>query len=240
MKRFLLMLTFLTRLPLPITFDFDEEDFGRGLIYLPVIGLLIGIPLWLFSEFVVIEHSLLKSFLLILIYIFMVGGLHLDGLADYMDGIFSGRKTARIQEIMQDSSIGVFGVAGICIYFLGLFIGFQLVPPKALLLMPFIGRTMAGSLIGLGKYPKEVGMGKALIDYGRPRHSMMFIVVMGTVLYFVGLPYLIAGSIVTLCMHIFLIRTNQLLGGVTGDVIGAAIELSQVLWLMALYMIGGF
>lgn len=239
MKSFILMLTFLTRIPYPVRFDFNTDDFAKGLLYLPVIGLIIGLPMYLFSAYSHLSHPFLTSFLLLLIYIATTGGLHLDGLADYFDGVFSGRQRDRILEIMKDSSIGTFGVVGLCLYFLGMFVGLMTAGPLVLLLMPVVARVVGLSFCAFGDYPRQAGMGQALVAYGKWYHGLSALVLMMILLYVAGTSFLIAGSITLVTMGLFYIRTVQVVGGITGDVIGAAIEITQVLWLLIFSLMGG-
>lgn len=239
MKSFILMLTFLTRIPIPVKFEFKEEDFAKGLWYLPLIGVIIGLPMWLFSYYVALDNPFLISLLTIIIYISMTGGLHLDGLADYFDGIFSGRSRERILEIMKDVHVGTFGVVGLILYFIAMFVLIIEVEPMMLLLMPVVGKTMGHLVCCIGQYPKKKGMGMPLIQYGKVWHGILMTLVLMILLVFVGKSYLVAGLITVIFTLVLTGRTTQIIGGVTGDVIGASVELSQVVWLLVFAVIGG-
>jgi len=238
-KSFILALTFFTRIPYPLRFEFDDRDFAKGLIYMPFIGLIIGVPLALYAYFVDLDNSFLTAFLLLLIYLGMTGGLHLDGLADYFDGMFSGRTRDRILEIMKDSHIGTFGVVGLCLYFLGMYSGLMSAEPLVLLLMPIMGRMVGLLLCAFGHYPKEAGMGQAMVDYGRWYHGVVWLIGFLLGLGLAGFPYVIAVMVNLALMGVFYLRSKEVIGGVTGDVIGAGIEMSQVLWLMTFAVMGG-
>lgn len=232
MKSFILMLTFLTRIPIPVKFEFEEKDFARGLWFLPVTGFIIGLPLWAYNEYVNLDNAYLMSFLTIIIYISMTGGLHLDGLADYFDGIFSGRSRERILEIMKDTHVGTFGVVGLILYFIGMFALIMGAEPIVLLMMPVVGKSMGHLICSVGRYPKEKGMGMPLITYGKVWHGLIVTGTLMVFLYLNGMTYLIAGGCVLLFTLTFHFRTTQIVGGVTGDVIGASVELTQIVWLL--------
>jgi len=239
MKSFIMMLTYITRVPCPIKFEFDERTFVKGLYAMPVIGVFIGMvmagAMWLLKD----QVPEVKAFLVMLIYLVMVGGLHLDGLADYMDGIFSGRTRDRILEIMGDSHIGSFGVVGLCLYFTGIYTGLQQSSWQAVLLAPVVARTMAVWVIGFGTYAKKDGMGKGLIDYGRPWHGLSMFMILIAVLFF-WQPILIKSIFMILFGTVLFLRwTTKKIGGITGDVIGAVIESTQVFWLLTIIMFGG-
>lgn len=239
MKSFVLMLTFLTRIPIKYKFNFEQEDFAKGLLWLPFIGVIIGLPLGLFANYVDLSNPYLMSFIYILIYISMTGGLHLDGLGDYFDAIFSGRGRERMLEIMKDSHIGTFGVVGLILYFVGFFALSIGAEPLVLFFMPVVGKTMAIVVCGLGRYPRESGMGQPLIDFGKKRHVVIYSLILISLLYFVGINYLVSGLVVICFTLIVHYRTTYLIGGVTGDVIGAVVEMSQILWLLSFAVIGG-
>ncbi|PKM55808.1 MAG: adenosylcobinamide-GDP ribazoletransferase [Firmicutes bacterium HGW-Firmicutes-5] len=239
MKSFIMMLTYITRIPFPIKLEYDEKTFVKGLYAMPIIGIFIGIvmagAMWIMKD----QMPQVKAFVMILIYLAMVGGLHLDGLADYMDGIFSGRTKDRILEIMSDSRIGSFGVIGLCLYFIGMYTGLQFSSWQVVLLAPIVARTMAVWVIAFGTYAKKDGMGKGLIDYGRPWHGLSMLMILTAVLFF-WQPILIKSVFMILFGTVILLRwTTKQMGGITGDVIGAVIESTQVFWLLSIVLIGG-
>ena len=103
MKSLVLTLQFLTRLPLPWVIEGDDAIFARGVKYFPVAGAIIG----LFNCLVFYLANLVFSpitagFLTVLMDTFMTGGLHLDGLSDTWDGVFSVRDRERMLEIMKE------------------------------------------------------------------------------------------------------------------------------------------
>ncbi|MCF8018989.1 MAG: adenosylcobinamide-GDP ribazoletransferase [Vallitaleaceae bacterium] len=239
MKSFIMMLTYITRIPFPIKLEYDEKTFVKGLYAMPIIGIFIGMvmagAMWIMKD----QMPQVKAFVMILIYLAMVGGLHLDGLADYMDGIFSGRTKDRMLEIMSDSRIGSFGVIGLCLYFIGMYTGLQFSSWQVVLLAPVVARTMAVWVIGFGTYAKKDGMGKRLIDYGRPWHGLSMLMILTAALFF-WQPILIKYVFMILFGTVLLLRwTTKQMGGITGDVIGAVIESTQVFWLLSIVLIGG-
>jgi adenosylcobinamide-GDP ribazoletransferase len=244
LKRIILMLQFLTSIPLPFKFDVKNEDFGKGLVFAPIIGFFIGgilagtyfllnfiFPLYIISILILIE------------YILLTGGLHLDGLGDTFDGLFSNRPKERILEIMRDSRVGTNAVLAIvCVLILNVFLLFGMGSDfiaKALLLLPVAGRI--GSLVGAGvsKYARSgEGLGKSFIDYCGTKEILI-----GLIFYFAI--FFIVDNIRGLIISIFPVITAVLLvkyfsrkiGGATGDILGAVCELNQTIFLMVMYII---
>lgn len=240
-KSFILMITFLTRIPIPMKFEFNTEDFVKGFIYFPIIGGLIGLILIIPVRFLLnmdLPITVL-AFLIIILYLLVVGGLHIDGISDVFDGIFSARKRDRMLEIMEDSRVGAFGVVGLVIYFLGLYVGLVevLQMEKAIIyivLMPIVGRTMALVASGFSAYAKEEGLGKSLIDGTKPIVSICLIVLLCVSAYFLAMNILASITTTIILVLVIIWRMHKILGGITGDVVGMIVEVSQVAFLLAL------
>ena len=109
-KMFLMQIQFLTRIPLPVKIKFDEKRFAKSMILSPLTGLLIGLILG--GVYYLAQMTGKQFFAVVMVVIaevLITGGLHLDGLADTFDGIFSNRPKNKILAIMKDSRIGTNG-----------------------------------------------------------------------------------------------------------------------------------
>lgn len=194
MKDFLWTCSFLTIIPFNKKRDTVSPNIRNVLFWFPVIGLLIGFFL------ASIYFALVRFFpfsvadaIILIIYIFLTGGLHLDGLADTCDGIFGGKDKENRLRIMRDSSIGSFGAIGlICLigakylcfhsifnekyinsyFFTSLFGSYsfhdhetQVVFQKcaALLIMPCIGRWAQTLGASTSKYARDNEPGTGLL-----------------------------------------------------------------------------
>lgn len=110
-------LAFLTRLPVPDKY-FDEEsqsDTVQSAGYFPAAGIIIGL---LGSIIITIAHFLhlppaLSSALAIIAVIILTGALHEDGLGDIADGFGGGANKEQRLEIMKDSQLGTYGVIAV-------------------------------------------------------------------------------------------------------------------------------
>jgi cobalamin synthase len=109
--KFLNALGFLTIIKIPQKYYLKQQEYPRILVYFPVVGLLIGI---LNMAVFTVLNFFMPLFLSLLIIagfeIVLTGGIHIDGVADVFDGVFSGEKDkSRIMEIMKKGDIGVYG-----------------------------------------------------------------------------------------------------------------------------------
>ena len=141
MSGFILMLSFFTRLPFGKHVEYTEKRYLEGLATFPLTGIVIGSFLTL-PYLLVAGDEAITGLMVMIIYLFITGGIHLDGLADSCDGLFSNRPRERVLEIMKDSHIGTFGVIALILYFLCFYLSVTRVDWLWLLLMPVVGKTL--------------------------------------------------------------------------------------------------
>ena len=123
---FLILISFFTRIPIGKKIEYNEENFKKALSLYTLLGAAIGLLLSLL--YIVtdnISSVFIRGLVLVIGYIVITGGIHLDGAADTADGLFSGRTGEKIFEIMSDSHIGAFGVLCLIIIVLSQFIVFH-------------------------------------------------------------------------------------------------------------------
>ncbi len=244
MKRFIAMLTFYTRVPMPKNMVLDTIDFEKSLGYVPVVGLLIGAFMYLMGWLFTGLDSSISAVLLVFVYLFVTGGLHIDGLADTLDAFGSNRPRERMLEIMKDSHVGSFGVLAIVMLLLSQSVLLSVVPLGSLLLFPLVGRNAALLVASTNEYARPSGLGSIFVNAARKSHflwgSALYLLV--TVLLFgtgwSALMLLAAYLICMLKIYWLLNSMSRKLGGVTGDLIGFAIEVSQVVFLLLVYVAG--
>ncbi len=240
MKSLLLMITFFTRLLVSYPYDYDEKDFIKGIKMLPIIGLIIGIFLYIPT---ILENYIHRPILIVFIwtiYLCVTGGLHIDGLADTFDGIFSYRNREEMLNIMKDSRIGTFGVIGI-IWLILLNISLSYYIDNIFFLMvPIVGRSSASLAASISTYArKEGGMGGAFIENSGIKEGLLSIVFSFVVGLIISDISIIVPLLATFISVILLTKSiSKKLGGMTGDTIGAIIEISQILFMLYIYFIG--
>lgn len=238
MNRLAIMVLFLTRIPLPFKVDYNEEEMAKGIKYMPLVGLLIGSLLYGLSYGMGIfdfDRGVVNVSVWLL-YLGITGGLHIDGLADTFDGIYSNRDRDRVLEIMKDSHIGAFGVLGIIAVMGFGIVNSHYLPETAYLVFPIVGRSVSLLVSGRNIYARPDGMGKVFVDRcGNLEMAVGTISSSAVAAYFFGLPGLIGlffSAAITLAMAK---KVSSTIGGITGDTIGCSIELSQATFLFGLY-----
>ncbi|WP_018752998.1 adenosylcobinamide-GDP ribazoletransferase [Paenibacillus sanguinis] len=102
---------FLSRIPIRKELDFTPDLLRRSAVYYPLVGASIGICVWgaglLFAWLL---PSWPAAVLALMVWVWLTGGLHLDGWMDTADGLLSYRSRERMLEIMKDSRVGAMGV----------------------------------------------------------------------------------------------------------------------------------
>ncbi|KKM13121.1 hypothetical protein SY88_00550 [Clostridiales bacterium PH28_bin88] len=237
MTSFYTALQFLTRLPLPGVIG-DVQVLGRSTAYFPLAGMLIGILLWLLYRVSSLFLPLTVVAVLLLIGEWLVtGGLHLDGLMDSIDGLFSGKPRERMLEIMKDSRVGALGAAGGMLLLLVKYSLLMELPVSrsfpVLVTVPVLARWSMVPAIALFPYARRQGLGEAFDQHtGRREIILATILAAGTAMSLLG-PLGITAWLSSATFSLLVaLRVNRLLGGLTGDIYGALAEANQVLVLL--------
>ncbi len=243
MRAFATALGFLTVLPAGRA-EPRPGDFGRAAVFFPLIGLLVGVALagvqWCGRA---LWDSYIAAALMLGVGLLLTGGLHLDGLMDTADAIFSRKSRERMLEIMRDSRSGALGVAaGIVLMALKFAAYGYLEGPedwRIIAVSPIIGRTVIVAALALFPYAREAGTGASFVIETKLRHAVGALVLSACIsvalLGWGGLLVLAAGLVVALLAAAYL---NRLLGGLTGDVYGAINEKAEVAALLVGALVG--
>ena len=237
------MLSFFTRLPVPYV-EYEEKLYVKGIKTIPFVGIVLGLILYLVSFVGEIFHPQVTAVILLLTYIFMTGGLHLDGLADTCDGVFSGRERERMLEIMKDSRIGSFGVLSMLFFFVFYAVMYQFLPREALLILPVIGKSAPLISASMAEYARPSGMGQLLVDNIKAPEVavavLLPLVLSGmTVVFGQGLLLVLTCTVATLVAELSVVMLTRWLkkklGGITGDTHGMVCEVSQMVFTFTVY-----
>lgn len=135
----------------------DEDARDKMLLFLPVVGLEIGL-LWTLLAWLchlLMLPSLLTGLVLCVFPFLATGKIHLDGFMDVTDAIGSYRPLERRREILKDSHVGSFAVIEILLLMLTQFALFSSAPQTAdfriLCLIPVVSRCCSALAVGLLK-----------------------------------------------------------------------------------------
>lgn len=237
---FVMALSFLTYIPMPMI-EWTDKRIKIMPFMFPIVGAVIGTLLVLLFKglhFLPIS-DLLSAVLFTVFTIAITGGLHMDGLMDMADGYFSRRDIPRKLEIMTDSHVGAFAVMtfGIVLLTKTVFI-FEVFTKSSsifalIFFIPIMSRIMQASMLYLFPFAKQDGLAKMYGDSLKPYKGYIFwvlLLVLCLVLYLIGgFMALLLPLILVLFYILFFFSTKKNFGGITGDMLGAFVELSELI-----------
>jgi adenosylcobinamide-GDP ribazoletransferase len=240
MSSFSLAWQFLTILPWRKSDqEITPQLLGRSMAFYPTIGLLLGLILWAaYFGFSFIFPRTLSAGMILLLLVILTGAFHLDGLADTLDGLASGKAPEERLRIMKDHRAGTFGVVGL-IFILGLkFLALTSLPEdavgRALLLALILSRGSMVQLTYRAPYARrEGGLGLPFKENLKKREMVIAAI---TSLAFSLFFFRFWGAMLWLVVGIFTLLFQAFfekkIGGITGDILGAANETNEVLTLI--------
>lgn len=240
MDSFLIALQFLTRIPVRCQFVANDAALGRSVLYYPLVGFLIGVLLSALALLLTSGSDMLAAVIVLSAWVWLTGGLHLDGLADCADawaGGFGSR--TRSLQIMKDPASGPIAVIVLLMVLLlkwaAVLVLIQQNNLICLMLAPVLGRSAILVLMLSTNYVSPQGLAEKILQH-LPFSEARWVLVIS--LAFAGLMMgwvnvLLAGLLLLWIRYAALNR----LGGVTGDVYGAAVELVETAVLLAVVLL---
>ncbi len=240
MKQLRLALGFLTVLPVHMVEAPAPGDMGRAAGWFPWVGLLIGFVVWAAKYGLdQILPPLVSAGLCVALWALLTGGLHLDGLADCWDGMMNASDPSRRLEIMKDPRLGSFGGIGLALQLM-----LKTITLASLSGIPAVWGVMLAAvaarwlILWAARQPlaRPGGMGadfalglqpRAFFLAGIPLIGIMILGSWRAVLAVI-LAHLAAWGIFRLA--------RSRLGGVTGDVFGLTVEISELVVLLVFAM----
>lgn len=239
LKQIRLAASFLTILPLGPGLPASPDDQAASFGWFPLVGFALGLALCLEDRLLSpIYGPIVRSLLIVMTLAIVTGGLHLDGVADTADALGAGADRTRALAILRDSRIGSFGTIAL-IFVIGLKAAALAGAHgthryAALYTAPGLARwAMTGIGYGL-EYLREQGAGTPLLKRGAARNLRVatFVTILAMV-PLVGHRALRASLIAVVVTLMLRACYRRWLGGITGDLIGAAGEIVETAVLMA-------
>ncbi len=250
-----LAVQFLTRLPVRSVDDFSPEQLSGAGVWFPVVGAIVGaivaLPLLLFARYY--DNGvgqILPAAVAMLLWVWVTGALHLDGLGDLADALAaSHRDPRRFLEVLSDPHLGTFGVVSIVLAILlktAALVSVQtgaFLPGTALYGLPLIAAWARLGPLAWSRWLRPLKPGRGA-TFGAPapadREPFAWNSGIGTIVFWSLLllaasawaaPVLCAAPLVLLAWGLWL---NWRVGGMTGDCLGAGVEVTEIALLLAL------
>jgi adenosylcobinamide-GDP ribazoletransferase len=231
---------YFTRVPVPAWVGHSAEQTRLSARYFPLVGILVGAwsagVWWLCQVFLPGPVSLLLA---MVAGILATGAFHEDGLADFCDGFGGGADRAAVLHIMKDSRVGSYGLLGLGAVLALKFAALSYLPPALLPLVLIAGhglsRFTALTFLYTHSYAREEADAKAAaFAPGIGAVQLAVAGVFGLAPLALLPPVLLLGLLPLAALRTWLAALlRRRIGGYTGDCLGAAQQLSEVLFYLA-------
>ncbi|MBQ7733000.1 MAG: adenosylcobinamide-GDP ribazoletransferase [Synergistaceae bacterium] len=235
----LIAISFITIAPVPVKLlpDWTRDNLRHFCPMLPVAGIVFFAPLWALSWLGLRElgtlSPILRGLFMTLITLALTGGLHMDGLLDTCDAVFSHRDRETRLKILDDPHSGAFAVIG-CVSALMLktllfaeIFSCASVGALHVALIPVSSRLGMGMLLACMNFAKSGGLA-VILGESRSQGSRYLLII---IFIAVTLCDFVTGIIIALISLLWCKICSKIFGGITGDLLGAFVELSEIVLL---------
>jgi len=226
-----LAMQFLTRLPVPGVAEFSPTDLARSAAWFPFVGLVLGALVGLVTYALDYRNPVLAGIMGVVAWVWLTGALHLDGLADLADALGAAhRSPERFFAVLADPHLGTFGMASVVLVLMLKAAALAWLPADALLALPLLFAWSRLGTLAWGRWlrPLKPGHGERFTW----QLSLGWIVAWSVVLLVASVaiaPVLCAAPLVIAAWGLWL---RVRLGGMTGDCLGAGVEMTETALLL--------
>lgn len=243
---FIMALSMFTILPVP--YKAWKDDAVRHMMKLyPLVGMVVGLINYIvfrLTEYFNLSIILISAITMVIPFV-ITGMLHLDGFMDVSDALLSRRDKQEKVRILKDPNTGAFSVISLGILFIIDFAAtYTLVENKSniigIIIIPIISRSLMGIMLlkkeamkesSLGSYFKK-GTGKVdiLILY-------IFLIISSCLFMLLGIKFILVPLAMIIIAILSVEKSIRELGGMSGDIAGYGLVLSEVLGIFVLSII---
>lgn len=252
MKRFIGILQFLTRIPIKMNIGFDDE-FHKTMFYFPLVGFVLGFLYFIIAVISLMVFDIDITAINVLVgTVVLTGGLHLDGVGDTFDGIYSYRDKDRILEIMKDSRLGTNALLAI-LFLVLIKLGLMSAILKSgmlynLIYMPVFARMALVVACYKATTPREKGMGNIFIGKSDLKmisigilYTLILILILSNTLFTISsisiVKVILFIPVMIIVTRLFVRYIYSKIDGITGDILGCTSELMEVIYLLYIYIV---
>lgn len=233
---FILAIQFLTRIPIGKQVKFNKRNIKNSIMFYPIVGILIGVLTCLPFLLIPFTEFRISALLAIIIYFWITGGLHADGLADTLDGFLGGSSKEKTIEIMKDSRLGMFGVIGIVLLILAKYTLYTSVSTYPAFIVIAITNARFAGLHVLNNYKtSNSGLASVMSDSKIGSTEYILLLFYSITLLVYNKYYIISIIVALLTSKILARKSIMKLSYITGDIIGASIEINEITSLLTLW-----
>ena len=230
----ILAFQFLTRLPTPKIQNVEASDLARSSLYFPLIGLVIGAILAGLMWTCLPRGPWLAAIVVVIGWAWITGALHLDGLGDVADALGAAHgKPERLLEVLKDPHAGNFAVVAITLQVMAklVLLAHLTVPDSLAVLVMIPAWARWGPLVWRGMLPAlRPGLGQDFTQSQSLTGTIFWAAALSIACLFLA-PKLLGALLIIPAIGLY---WRWRLGGITGDCLGASVEISETLLLACL------
>ncbi|VYU50312.1 adenosylcobinamide-GDP ribazoletransferase [Clostridium tertium] len=246
-KGFIMDITMFTILPMPYKVWEDNAVCHMMKLY-PIIGLIVGSVnylVYIIANYFNLPLIIISALTMIAPFI-ITGMLHLDGFMDVCDALLSRRDKKEKIRILKDPNTGAFSVISLGILFIINFSSvYSIIEGNeniiGIIIIPIISRALMGYMLlkkdtmkesSLGSYFKT-GTGKIDIVV----LNFLLLLALIALIFLFGISGIILGGCIILSAIISVNKSIKELGGMSGDIAGYGLVISEAVGLFILAVI---
>lgn len=236
-----------SKIPMPRT-DWDKENMKYALCFLPLVGAVIGVLTYLFGSYGqrIAGDGALYTILLMLIPIFVTGGIHVDGLLDTADALSSYKPKEEKLKILKDSHAGAFAIiVGICYFFLqfGAYSELRREMLPVISVSFVLSRAFSGLAVVSFRMAKSTGLAATFSEMAVKKRVQitMAVYIVVSAAAMITLDPIYGTCAVSLAFLNFLYYRHmayEKFGGVTGDLAGFYLQTTELLMVVGIVFAG--
>ena len=255
LRSLFLALSMFSKIPAPRV-DWKSENMRYIMCFFPFVGFFIGgidFLLCLLAKSGTLQN--LTGFeiplALTIVPVFLTGGIHLDGFMDTSDALASHASRERKLEILKDSRVGAFAVINVAVYFLAYFVisshfttlvkESEISTEVSLCLVSIfpVSRFLSALAVATFQCAKGSGLAKTFQDSSAKKFTRIWCVIFLLAIYsliiarahFFGI-LILASSL--LCFAYYFLMSKKHFGGITGDLAGYFVQITELFCLAVL------
>src|SRR3990172_1913830 len=211
--------SFLTIIPASNT---NLETVAKYMYIFPIVGIVIGLIIGSIAlGLSLFLDPLIVSFLVVGALAIITGIHHLDGLADFADGLMTKGKKEKKLQAMKDVSTGSAGILSIVLYVVGMILALSLMSSfilfQAIILSEILSKFSMVLQASLGR-SAAVGSNSPFVQIMKDKRRLAIAGTIGLIVFGAGIAF---------TLFILALSTRSF-GGITGDVLGATNEITRL------------
>ncbi|MGI5892514.1 MAG: adenosylcobinamide-GDP ribazoletransferase [Bacillota bacterium] len=237
-KDFLLLISFMSRIPVKSHPEPQAEDWARALRFLPLWGLILGILIAATAHVVAIINAPVAAACSVAAAAFLTGGLHLDGLMDTADGLAAGTDRERAFRFMSDARVGAMGIISLVIVLILKYALYLLLIERwqiwwAIPAAVVFSRFAVTLVVYAFPNAKKFGLAASFHQHFHKKYFIVACLILLIIFLVFSNWFFILAAVFGACV-VFTIAHSWTgrLGGLTGDMYGAIAEWSEIFFLL--------